>query len=50
VQPLVGVEHVREPEQIALIGAAPVVQDEQSGGISGGWAFHVRKGCHRFFR
>ena len=36
VQPPLRVEHVAEPEQVVLVGAAPVVQDEQPLGRAGG--------------
>ena len=34
VQPPRRIEHVGEPEQVVLVGPAPVVQDEQPGGLT----------------
>ena len=34
VQPPLRVEHVGEAEQVVLVGAAAVVQDEQAGGVA----------------
>ena len=36
VQPALGVQDVGEAEQVVLVGAATVVQDEQPGGVCGG--------------
>ena len=35
MQPPLRVEHVGEAEQVVLVGAAAVVQDEQAGGVAG---------------
>ena len=34
VQPALGVEHVGEAEQVVLVGAAAVVEDQQPGGLA----------------
>ena len=39
VQPALGVEHVGEAEQVVLVGAAAVVEDQQPVGVAGGRAF-----------
>ena len=39
-----GVEVVSEREQVALVGAAAVVEDEQAGRISLGWPLPVGEG------
>ena len=44
VQPLLRVEHVAERQQVVLVGAAAVVQDEQPGGLTGGRALAERSG------
>jgi hypothetical protein len=36
VEPLLGVEHVGGAEQVALVGPAAVVENEQAGGVAGG--------------
>ena len=41
VQPPLGVEHVGEAEQVVLVGAAAVVEDEQALGRAGGGALAV---------
>ena len=41
VQPAPRVEHVGEAEQVALVGAAAVMEDEQALGLVGGRALKV---------
>ena len=46
MQPLLRVEHVGEAEQVVLVGAAAVVQDEQAGGVAGRRALAEREVAH----
>jgi hypothetical protein len=48
VQAALRVEHVGEPEEVVLVGAAAVVEDEQAGGIAVGGALTVHEvaGAH----
>jgi hypothetical protein len=42
-----GIEHVREGQQVELIGAAAVVQDEQATGLAAGRALvEGQRACH----
>jgi hypothetical protein len=46
VQPPVGIEHVRQAQQIPLVSSTAVMQDQQARGIAGRWAFAVEQ-AHR---
>jgi hypothetical protein len=38
VQPALGIKRIGEPEEVVLVGAASMVEDEQAGRIAGGEA------------
>ena len=44
VQTAMRVERVRQPEQVDLVGAAAVVEDDQPGRLAGGGPLPVRQG------
>ena len=46
MQPPLGVEHVGEPEQVGLVGAAAVVEDEQARRLARGRALPVVERRH----
>jgi hypothetical protein len=49
VQATVGIEDVRKPDQVPLVGSAAVVEDQQTGGFTARGALFVREGAHRIF-
>ena len=46
MQPPLRVEHVAEPEQVVLVGAAPVVEHEQAGRVPGGRPLAIGQRAH----
>src|SRR6185503_11471547 len=46
VQPPLRVEHVGEAEQIVLVRAAAVMEDDQAGGVAAGQPLAVDQGAH----
>jgi hypothetical protein len=46
VQPPLGIELVGEVEQVALVRATPVVEDEQAGGVARRRPLEVREVGH----
>jgi hypothetical protein len=50
VQPAFGVEHIGQPEQVAFIGSAAVMEDQEALGFSPGGAFLVNKSSQRSLR
>ena len=50
VQPALGVEHLGQPEQVGLVGAAAMVEDHQPLGLPGGRALAVDQLAHAVTR
>jgi hypothetical protein len=44
---LLGVEEVEQRIEVTLVRAAPVEEDEEALGLSGGWAYDVVERVHR---